>query len=528
MKKSKRFINAIIIICLLIGFVSADAYSITDNKEYVIRNVYEIINEGKSPALNLSIRVLAGAETDSMYQKLLDIHIVPAEFDMDIDEWGNIYVEINIQYLSPGESISIVIDKVIENSGITFDKSIYQKNIDYSEYLDNPFNHKYVLPGDKTESNAPEIKKKALELASIGTVMEKAKSIYDFVNLHITYDDSAKYANKGALSGLLTGRGVCDEYAHLFTALCRAAGIPSRVVAGYWIGDEKIDENKEYDIPADERHSWSEFFLPEIGWIPAEPTFLYTYNGRRMPNYDYFANIESDDRHFINNYIAKDIKKDLDVQYSHYGSADVNLILKSKESIKPLSEGYNSKAGINLLDIDNNWARDYIVTLYNSGIIFPKEYKMYKPDDYINRAEFAAFIVNALDRGIIQGQNKYKDVDAWHPLLDHIITATGLGLIQGYNGNFSPEDKITRQDIAVIMKRALDLLNINKDVYLPDFVDKDSISDYAVESVGLMYNSNIMIGKPGFIFAPKNFATRAEAAKIIYELSYILDKNKRP
>jgi hypothetical protein len=78
------------------------------------------------------------------------------------------------------------------------------------------------------------------------------------------------------------------------------------------------------------------------------------------------------------------------------------------------------------------------------------------------------------------------------------------------------------------MKRALDLLNINKDVYLPDFVDKDSISDYAVESVGLMYNSNIMIGKPGFIFAPKNFATRAEAAKIIYELSYILDKNIRP
>lgn len=529
MKQCKRLITAVIIVCILVSFVSAEAYSIFDNSKFVIRNVYEIKNEGKSSALNLSVKVLVGAETDSMYQKLLGIHIEPAELNIEsADEWGNIYAKINMQYLNPGESINIIIDKIIENSGITFDKSIFQKNVDYSEYLDNPFNHKYVLPGEKTESNAPEIKKKALELAGVGTAMEKAKRIYDFVNLHITYDDSAKYANKGALSGLLTGRGVCDEYAHLFTALCRAAGIPSRVVAGYWIGDEKINENEDYDIPADERHSWSEFFIPEIGWIPAEPTFLYIYNGKRMPNYDYFANIESDDRHFINNYIAKDIKKDLDVQYSHYGSADVNLILKSKESIKPLPLDYNPNKEINLLDVDDNWARDYIVMLYSSGVIFPKEYNLYKPHDDISRAEFAAFIINALGREIIQGQNKYKDVDARHPLTEHIISATELGLIQGYNNNFSPDNKITRQDIAVIMKRALDLLNIDQYSYLPDFVDKNSISGYALESVGIMYNSDIMIGKPGFIFAPKDFATRAEAAKIIFELIEILNRNKRP
>ena len=88
--------------------------------------------------------------------------------------------------------------------------------------------------------------------------MRKQK-IYDFVNLHIKYDTDPRFANKGALSGFITGRGVCDEYATLFTALCRAAGIPSRVVEGYWLED-KVKENQWTDV-SDKRHAWSEFYL---------------------------------------------------------------------------------------------------------------------------------------------------------------------------------------------------------------------------------------------------------------------------
>lgn len=519
MKRCKKLITIIVIVCILFTFAYADTYSIKDKRKYVIRNIYEISNNSNIPVYDISAKVLMGADTDSLYQSLIDIKIDPLTANMETDEWGNVYGRIDIKTLSSGNSINIVIDKIIENSGITFDKSIYNKGTDYSEYLDDPFNHKYVLPGEKIESNSPDIKKKALEVSGTGTAMEKAKRIYDYVNLHITYDDNPKYANKGALSGLLTGRGVCDEYAYLFTALCRAAGIPSRVVAGYWIEDD-TKENKWFHISPEDRHSWSEFYIQGVGWIPAEPTFMYTYNGRRMPNYDYFANINSDDRHFINNYITKDIKKDLDVQYSHYSIGNVNLVLESKEeSIMMLPLNYETGPGIGLMDVTGNWAFEYIEALYNNGIIYPKRGKLYKPDDSITRAEFAAFVVNALGLEQIKGPSTYRDVDIENSLAGHINAAAKIGLIQGYNNNFSPNEKITRQDVSVIVKRAIEYLDMNRVVYyLPDFMDKASISDYAVDSVGLMYEFKIMIGKPGNIFAPKDFTSRAEAAKIIWEL----------
>ncbi|MCK9216784.1 MAG: S-layer homology domain-containing protein [Firmicutes bacterium] len=521
MKTIKRIIVTILIICTLFNIVLADTYKIIDNKKFLIRNVYEIINDGENPVYNISIKVLAGAETDSLYQKLLDIKIEPGVSYIETDDWGNSYAKIDILTLKPGGKIDITVDKIVENSGIKFDKSIYEKEADYTEFLKNILNYKYILPGKKTESDTFEIKQKAMELAKTGTTVEKAKKIYNFVNLHIDYNENPLYANRGALSGLLTGQGVCDEYSFLFTALCRASGIPSRVIAGYWVEDE-ISEDSFIDIS--EGHSWSEFYLPDVGWIPVEPTFIYTYNGERIPGDDYFANINSSDRHFINNYITNDLKKDLDVQYSYYSVEKASLVLRSKEeSVKLLPKDYTIKPAIRPKDIDDNWAADYISSLYSEGIVTAKAGSLFKPNDKITRGEFAAFIVNALDLQKVKGASIFDDVSLQTPYSEHINAAAKAGLIQGFSGYYNPNKNITRQDITVIMKRAIDYLNIKKDTKnMPYYRDSKDISNYAIESIKLMYNLNIMKGRPGNIFAPKDFTSRAEASKIIWELRKLI------
>lgn len=524
MKHGKKISILILIICFLFNLVQAESYNIIDSREYLIRNIYEIENNGINPVYNISIKVLVGANSNSPYQKRLDIEVNPMPTSIYTDDWGNTYANVDIKSLQPGEKIEVIIDKTIENSGISYDESLYKMNVDYREYLKSPFNAKYIMPGQKAESDAPEIKKKALEIAKTETVVEKAKTIYDFVNLHIDYDTNPKYANKGALSGLLTGRGVCDEYAFLFTALCRAAGIPSRVVAGYWIEGE-IGEGVWNDVSS-ERHAWSEFYVPNIGWIPAEPTFMYTYNGERVPNEHYFANIKSSDRHFINNYIDNEIKSDIDVQYSYYESYGTGLNLVSKEeSIKLLPKGTKPSTKLNLSDISSSWAREYIEKLYKQGIVLPKEGSLYKPEDNITREEFATYLVNVIGLEQIKSNGEYKDVSPDNPYAGYIATATKAGLIQGFNGYYFPNHNITRQDAAVIMERALDYLNLKKDAeYIPDFRDKYFISDYALDGVKLMYEFNIMRGRPDNIFAPRDFTSRAEGTKIIWSFMEVLNR----
>ena len=55
-----------------------------------------------------------------------------------------------------------------------------------------------------------------------------------------------------------------------------------------------------------------------------------------------------------------------------------------------------------------------------------------------------------------------------------------------------------------------------------DFRDAQNVSDYAHESVKTLQNAGIVSGDDTMSFNPHAFATRAEAAKIIYVVYLII------
>lgn len=61
--------------------------------------------------------------------------------------------------------------------------------------------------------------------------------------------------------------GVCQDYAHLMIAVARAWGIPARYVSGYL-----YDAEEQTLRAANATHAWVECWLPQLGWMPFDPT----------------------------------------------------------------------------------------------------------------------------------------------------------------------------------------------------------------------------------------------------------------
>ncbi len=121
------------------------------------------------------------------------------------------------------------------------------------------------------------------------------EKIYRYVVKNLEYDyQLVKRGNlrKGALGVLEKPRqSVCSDFTDLFIALCRAAGIPAREMAGYGFSDNP--KFKELSQSSDLLHSWPEYFDQKTqSWIMVDPTWEKTSGGL-----DYFD--QFDMAHFV-------------------------------------------------------------------------------------------------------------------------------------------------------------------------------------------------------------------------------------
>ncbi len=72
-----------------------------------------------------------------------------------------------------------------------------------------------------------------------------------------------------AIEEALSARqGVCQDFAHIMTALVRNLRIPCRYVSGYLYHDE-LHTDRSGDGAT---HAWVEALLPDVGWVGFDPT----------------------------------------------------------------------------------------------------------------------------------------------------------------------------------------------------------------------------------------------------------------
>ena len=117
----------------------------------------------------------------------------------------------------------------------------------------------------------------------------------------------------------------------------------------------------------------------------------------------------------------------------------------------------------------------------------------------------------------------YTDVSLDDWFYSDVISATEAGLIFGYdNGTFGPNKKISRQEMAVIAKRALESKGVMLSATPLTFTDKFKIGSYYVEAVAKVVNAGIMGGYNNQ-FSPLANSKRAETAAVVNRILTLLN-----
>ncbi len=79
-----------------------------------------------------------------------------------------------------------------------------------------------------------------------------ADRINDWVYQSMTYRHEVTGVRTTAAEALALGAGVCQDYAHVMLAVCRACGLPSRYVSGHLVGQGGTHAWVEVVLPTDD------------------------------------------------------------------------------------------------------------------------------------------------------------------------------------------------------------------------------------------------------------------------------------
>ena len=189
---------------------------------------------------------------------------------MYVDEENNWHGVFKISELAPGKTEVIRLELLCEVK--IHDPSISEQDSGTISQVPAQLEN-YLKPKDKWESDDLTIQQAAQDAIKGETnAYLAAKRISDYVVNRLDWEAQDK--RRGALWAFTEKRGDCSEYTDLSIALARAAGIPARAMYGWGY-------QKENTGP----HAWPQFYFPNVGWQPADPTWAETSG-------NYFAKLD--------------------------------------------------------------------------------------------------------------------------------------------------------------------------------------------------------------------------------------------
>ncbi len=168
----------------------------------------------------------------------------------------------------------------------------------------------------------------------------------------------------------------------------------------------------------------------------------------------------------------------------------------------------------------SEWYAENVLSAYYSGVMTGLNEICFGPNEVLARAQFAVILYRMEKEPETEYTEKFSDVgkDIWYT--DAILWANEAKIVTGYTDTdlFGPSDKITREQMAVMMYRyaLYKRYDVSKEADFTQFVDAESVDEFAKDAMQWAVGMEIITGKEeGTVLDPLGNATRAECAAIV-------------
>lgn len=173
-----------------------------------------------------------------------------------------------------------------------------------------------------------------------------------------------------------------------------------------------------------------------------------------------------------------------------------------------------SSAAPKFNDTQGHWAEEIIDRWGGYGVVQGDQNGNFNPDQPITRGSMATVMVNLLGLSEKPAENPYQDLSGSEWYADAVLKCTAAGVMQGDGSNCNAGANITRQEATVMFARAL---GVEEDASpnLSKFADGSDVAGWAAGAVSAMADRGIITGAGDGKVLPTQNIDRASTMAIL-------------
>ena len=171
-------------------------------------------------------------------------------------------------------------------------------------------------------------------------------------------------------------------------------------------------------------------------------------------------------------------------------------------------------------DAANHWAAGSIGFVTARDLFQGTSRTTFSPNATMTRGMLVTVLHRLEDEPSAAQASSFSDVaqGAWYA--SSVTWANQKGIVKGSGSRFSPNDPVTREQLAAILYRYAQSLGLSTSgrTSLAGFSDSSAVSSWASDALSWAVSTGLVSGKGDHRLDPRGQATRAEVATILERL----------